>query len=91
MQLVIVRYIHENKEEQNLPPTGTKKYNIKKHVYMPSLIFVDAGHSINLNGYWMYQHGTYWYGLLPFKCRNNNEEYSLEYITVSLGECQLTH
>ena len=48
MQLVIIRYIHENKEEQNLPPTGTKKYNIKKHVYMPSLVFLDAGHSINL-------------------------------------------
>jgi len=76
MQLVIVRYIHENKEEQNLPPTGTKKYNIKN--YMPSLVFLDAGHSINL---WMVtecinmEHDMV--DLLPFKYVNN-EEYRLE-------------
>ena len=57
MQLVIVRYIHENKEEQNLPPTGTKKYNMEH-----DMVFLDAGHSIfsfprcrsfhqSLNGY----------------------------------------
>jgi hypothetical protein len=78
MQLVIVRYIHEKKEEQNLPPTGTKKYNIKKHVYMLSLVFLDAGHSINL---WMVtecinmEHDMV--DLLPFKYVNN-EEYLLE-------------
>ena len=78
MQLVIIRYIHENKEEQNLPPTGTKKYNIKKHVYMSSLVFLDAGHSINL---WMVtecinmEHDMV--DLLPFKYVNN-EEYRLE-------------
>jgi hypothetical protein len=54
MKLEILRYINEKTIKKCLP-SGTGK----KHMCMSSLIFLDARHSINLNSYWMYQHGTW--------------------------------
>lgn len=42
------RYMKRGKKNASLV---SLKNNIMKHVYMPSLTFLNAGRSINLNGY----------------------------------------